>query len=148
LETIKAITPGELAELKTAIEKAEKRTSGEIRVFLEDHSEDGPLDRAAFLFDKLGMGKTDLHNGVLIYVALKDRKFSIIGDYGIHAKVGPSFWDLIKEKMTNHFKSANIFEGLMIAVHDSGEALAKYFPYVEGDRNELSNDVIFGDPEV
>jgi uncharacterized membrane protein len=147
LETIKSITPGELAELKAAIEKAEQRTSGEIRVFIEDHSEDGPLDRAAYLFKKLGMGKTGLNNGVLIYVALLDRKFSIIGDHGIHARVGAGFWDHIKDKMTEHFKASRIFEGLMTAVHDSGEALATYFPYTSGDRNELSNDVIFGNPE-
>lgn len=148
MDTLKSITPGELAELKTAIDKAEHRTSGEIRVFIEDHSEDGPLDRAAYLFGKLGMSKTDLHNGVLIYVALKDHKFSIIGGQGIHAKVGTSFWDHIKEKMTVQFKEGKIFDGLMTAVYDSGEALAKYFPYNSGDRNELSNDVIFGEPEL
>jgi uncharacterized membrane protein len=147
VDTISAITPGELAELKIAIGAAEKRTSGEIRVFIEDHSRDEPLDRAAFLFEKLGMSKTDLHNGVLIYVALKDHKFSIIGDHGIHAKVGPTFWDHIKEKMTGHFKAGRIFEGLKIAVYDSGEALANHFPYASDDRNELSNDVIFGNPE-
>jgi uncharacterized membrane protein len=148
LENLKAITPGELADLKTAIGKAEKRTSGEIRVFIEDHSEDGPLDRAAFLFGKLGMSKTEQHNGVLIYVALRDRKFSIIGDKGIHAKVGPAFWDSIKEKMTSRFKEGKIFEGLLTAVHDSGEALAIHFPYTSSDKDELSNDVIFGNPEV
>lgn len=147
MENLKSITPGEIAELKDAIDKAEKRTSGEIRLFIEDHSEDGPLDRAAFLFDKLGMSKTDLHNGVLIYVALKDRKFSIIGDHGIHAKVGATFWDHIKEKMTDHFKAGRIYEGLKLAIHDSGEALANHFPYTSGDRNELSNDVIFGNPQ-
>lgn len=146
-ETLKSITPGELADLKTAIEKAERKTSGEIRVFIEDHSEDGPLDRAAFLFDKLGMNKTQLHNGVLIYVALKDRKFSIIGDQGIHAKVGLSFWDQIKEKMTEQFKAGRIFDGVIAAVHDSGEALAAHFPYTSGDRDELSNDVLFGNTE-
>ena len=147
METLKAITPGELAELKQAIEKAEKRTSGEVRVFIEDHSEDSPLDRAAFLFDKLKMNQTGLHNGVLIYVALKDRKFSIIGDKGIHDKVGSNFWDQIREKMTIHFKAGNIFEGIQTAVHDAGEALANYFPYTSGDKNELSDDVIFGDQE-
>jgi len=148
VETLKSVTPGELAELKTTISEAEKRTSGEIRVFIEDHSEDGPLDRAAYIFEKIGMKKTSLNNGVLIYVALKDRKFSIIGDSGIHAKVGSAFWDAIKEKMTGHFKEGRIFEGLKTAVRDSGEALATYFPYTSGDRDELSNDVIYGEPKV
>ena len=147
MDTLKAITPGELSELKAAISKAEKRTSGEVRVFMEDHSEDGPLDRAAFLFGKLGMDKTELHNGVLIYVALRDRKFSIIGDSGIHNKVGPDFWDAISNKMMSSFKQGNIYEGLMTAIHEAGEALAIHFPFTSGDRNELSDDIIFGEPK-
>ena len=148
MEALKSITPGELADIKTAIDKAEIRTSGEIRVYIEDHSEDGPLDRAAYLFEKIGMRKTDLRNGVMIYVALKDRKFSIIGDQGIHAKVGDGFWDAIKEKMIQHFKEGRIYEGLLVGIHDSGEALSVHFPYIAGDRDELSNDVIFGAPEL
>ncbi len=147
MDTLSGISPGELAEMKAAIGKAEKRTSGEIRVFIEDRSADDPLDRAAFLFHKLGMANTGLHNGVLIYVALKDRKFSIIGDKGIHEKVGPGFWDAIKEKMTTHFKAGRIYDGILAAVEDSGEALAGHFPYTSGDRNELSDDIIFGEPE-
>ena len=147
METLKAITPGELSELKAAIGKAERRTSGEVRVFMEDHSEDGPLDRAAFLFNKLGMDKTELHNGVLIYVALRDRKFSIIGDSEIHKKVGSDFWDGISNKMMSNFKQGHIFEGLMIAIHEAGEALATHFPFTSGDKNELSDDIIFGEPK-
>ena len=144
MEALKTLTQNEIAEIKSAIGKAEKRTSGELRIFIEDHSEDGPLDRAAFLFGQLKMDKTDLRNGVLIYVAFIDRKFSIIGDYGIHEKVGDEFWDHIKTKMLNHFKTGKVFEGLMDAIHDAGEALAKYFPFVSGDRNELPDDIIFG----
>jgi uncharacterized membrane protein len=147
LDTLKAITPGELANMKAAIGNAEKRTSGEIRVFIEDRSKDDPLDRAAFLFQKIGIGSTVLRNGVLIYVALKDHKFSIIGDKGIHEKVGPGFWDAIKEKMTEHFRAGRIYDGIVTAVTDAGEALADHFPYTAGDRNELSDDIIFGEPE-
>ena len=147
MSTLKAITPGELSELKTAISKAERRTSGEVRVFIEDHSEDGPLDRAAFLFHKLGMDKTDLHNGVLIYVALRDRKFSIIGDSGIHKQVGDGFWDAISNKMMSSFKQGHLFDGLMTAIHEAGEALAIHFPFNSGDKNELSDDIIFGEPK-
>jgi uncharacterized membrane protein len=147
LEALKALTENEIAAIKQAVGRAEKRTSGELRIFIEDHTKDDPLDRAAFLFDKLEMNKTQLRNGVLIYIAFRDRKFSIIGDQGIHQKVGPEFWDTIKTKMVNHFKIGKIFEGLMDAIHDSGEALAKYFPHEKEDKNELSDDIIFGDQE-
>ena len=144
LEALKAISVKEIEQLKAEIAKAEKRTSGEIRVFIEDHSEDSPLDRAAYLFGKLGMHKTTLRNGVLIYFAYLDHKFSIIGDYGIHEKVGDDFWDAIKLKMVAHFKEGRILAGLLEGVHDSGEALSKHFPFEKGDRNELSDDIIFG----
>jgi uncharacterized membrane protein len=91
------------------------------------------------------MDKTDLHNGVLIYVAFTDRKFAIIGDAGIHEKVGDSFWDGIKEKMAEQFKAGNIGKGLTEAIDASGKALATFFPYAHGDKNELSDDIIFGD---
>jgi uncharacterized membrane protein len=145
MEALKAITKQEIAELKAAVAKAEKLTSGEIRVFIEDHSEDGPLDRAAFLFTHLAMHKTDLRNGVLIYVAFIDRKFAIIGDKGIHEKVGDGFWDHIKVNMATHFREGKILKGLLVAVEESGEALSKYFPYQGTDRNELSDEIMFGD---
>jgi uncharacterized membrane protein len=144
LEALKAISEKEIGLLKAEIAKAEKRTSGEIRVFIEDHSEDSPLDRAAFLFGKLGMHKTTLRNGVLIYLAFLDHKFSIIGDYGIHEKVGDDFWDAIKMKMVSNFKEGKLLDGLLEAVHGAGEALSKHFPYESDDRNELSDDIIFG----
>ncbi len=145
MEAYKAFSSLELEEIKSAVGAAEKRTSGEIRVFIEDAAQDGPLDRAAFLFGELEMDKTDLRNGVLIYVAYIDKKFCIIGDAGIHEKVGPHFWDAIKVKMANHFKAGRIAEGLKNAIQDSGEALATYFPHEANDRNELPDDVIFGD---
>ena len=51
------------------------------------------LDRAAWVFKKLGMHKTAERNGVLFYLAVDDRKFAIIGDAGINAKVPAGFWD-------------------------------------------------------
>lgn len=144
MEALKAISKEQIAELKAAVAKAEKRTSGEIRVFIEDSSEDGPLDRAAFLFTQLGMHKTALRNGVLIYVAFADHKFAIIGDKGIHEKVGEGFWDHIKVNMATNFKEGKILNGLLVAVQESGEALSKYFPYQGTDRNELSDEIMFG----
>ena len=145
MEAYNVISPEQRAELKAAIGIAEKRTSGEIRLLIEDHSEDGPLDRAAFLFLQLGMDKTEQRNGVLIYVAYVDKKFSILGDSGIHEKVGDDFWDEIKIKMLQQFRDGNLVAALLEAIHASGEALSVHFPYTKGDKNELSDDIIFGD---
>jgi uncharacterized membrane protein len=144
LEALKVITDEQRALIKDAIRKAEMRTSGEIRVFIEDHSEDGPLNRAVFIFSELGMNKTALRNGVLIYIAIVDRKFAIIGDAGINERVGAAFWDEIKSNMTEHFKEGRFAEGIENAVAASGEALARYFPFERNDNNELSDEIVFG----
>jgi uncharacterized membrane protein len=142
--TIKEFSTEEIARLKAAIGAAEKRTAGEIRVFIEDASTDEPLDRAAFLFGELGMHKTESRNGILVYLAVRDKKYGIIGDYGIHEKVGADFWNRISERMVAHFREGRMIDGLCDAVADAGEALAKYFPYTGGDRNELPDDILFG----
>src|SRR5690554_3005388 len=91
--------------LVEAIQNAEKNTSGEIRVHIENNCPEELMDRAAFLFEKLQMHKTESRNGVLFYLAMKDKVFAILGDGGINSKVPEGFWDNIKEKMTALFKN-------------------------------------------
>ena len=131
--------------IKEAISKAELNTSGEIRVHLENHCrEENVLDRAAQVFAMLKMHKTDLRNGVLVYMAVKDHKFAIIGDAGINAKVGDNFWEVTKEKMLSEFKKGELVEGLKVGVLCAGERLAEFFPYQQDDSNELSDEISFG----
>ena len=123
---------------------AELRTSGEIRISVEDHSKDDPLDRAAFLFDELGMHKTDLRNGILIYVAIKDKQFAIIGDVGIHAKVGDEFWERIRNEMHDDFAKGEMANGIIAGITEAGHALKEHFPRAHDDQNELPDDIVFG----
>lgn len=134
--------------IRKAIGVSEHLTSGEIRVYVDDHCKENVLDRAAFLFHELGMSKTDLRNGVLIYLAIQDHKFAIIGDAGIHAKVGDDFWNLVKEEMLNYFRDDRFLEGLEYAVLEAGKKLQAFFPRTEGDINELSDDIIFGNSDT
>ncbi|MEO0311589.1 MAG: hypothetical protein RIQ89_1246 [Bacteroidota bacterium] len=128
-----------------AIATAEKNTSGEIRLFIEDACEGNPLDRAVYVFHYLKMNKTKLRNGVLFYLAFADRKFAIIGDSGINGKVPKDFWDEIKFRMTNHFTTENFVAGLSQGITMAGAALAAHFPYAGGeDKNELSDEIVFG----
>jgi len=130
--------------IKTAIENAESLTSGEIRVYIEDECRVSVLDHSAFIFSELKMHNTELRNGVLIYLAVKDNKFAIIGDAGIHAKVGDAFWNTIKEDMFQYFKKREFTDGLVKGINDAGKALGVYFPRSLDDNNELSDDIIFG----
>jgi uncharacterized membrane protein len=131
-------------QIVQAIELAEKDTSGEICVHLESHCAGDVLDCAAYMFAKLKMHKTALRNGVLIYLAVKDQKFAILGDAGINAKVPAGFWDSIKEAMAQKFREEKFTEGLMEGISMSGSKLKEFFPYQADDINELSNEISFG----
>lgn len=130
--------------IKLAIENAELDTSGEIRVHIENTVSGDVLDRSAYLFTKLGMDKTARRNGVLIYLAVKNRRFAIIGDAGINQVVPENFWDDIKSQMLLHFREGKFADGLVRAINLAGIQLKKHFPYQKGDVNELSNEISFG----
>jgi uncharacterized membrane protein len=131
----------EKERIMAAIEEAERQTSGEIRVHVEAGSGKDPIDRAKEVFEKLGMTKTGLRNGVLIYLATKEHRFAIIGDQGIDRVVPVGFWEGIKEQMGLLFKESRFVEGVCYGVRSVGQQLAANFPYQSGDVNELSNEV-------
>jgi uncharacterized membrane protein len=136
----------EKVELVEAIRMAEMRTSGEIRLFVENKCRFmDARDRAAEIFIKLGMGKTQDRNGTLIYVAVKDHQAAVLGDVGIHEKVGQKYWEDEVNRMMVHFKTQNLAQGIMHCIQDIGEALHLHFPYDrDTDKNELPDEIIFG----
>lgn len=138
-------SPDEQENIKLAILNAELDTSGEIRVHIENVCKGEVLDRAAHVFQQIGMKKTQLRNGVLVYLAVQNRKFAIIGDSGINKVVPPNFWDDIKHKMLNHFRNDLFEEGLITAIGAVGEQLKTYFPHQKNDVNELPDDISFGE---
>jgi uncharacterized membrane protein len=131
-------------KILAAIKVAEKNTSGEIRLFIEEDCGENVLDRAAFIFNELGMHNTKDRNGVLIYLAMSSHKFAIIGDSGINAKVGHDFWHDIKHEMQNYFTEGDFVKGLSNGIEMTGKALVKYFPFHSEDKNELSDEIVFG----
>jgi uncharacterized membrane protein len=137
----------EKQKILDAIQWAEEKTSGEVRIYLESRCRFvDPLYRAAEIFWGLKMEQTKDHNAVLVYVALRDRQFAIYADSGIHEKVGTEFWEKEVEKMKIHFKQKQYSEAIVHVVKDIGEALHKHFPYQrDTDKNELPDDIVFGD---
>ena len=134
----------EQGAIKQAIVDAEHNTSGEIRVHIDDKCKGEPMQKAVDVFAVLQMHKTELHNGVLFYLAVEDKKFAILGDAGIHAAVPENFWDNIKEEMGKNFKLGKFAEGLCIAIGKAGEQLKMHFPYNQNDSNELKDELSFG----
>lgn len=126
-----------------AIRQAESNTSGEIRVHIENKCKGDVLDRAAQVFDLLKMQKTELRNGVLFYLAVMDKKFAIIGDAGINAKVPENFWDEIKELMVGHFKEGEFAAGLSNGIIKAGDQLQAHFEHQDDDVNELPDEISY-----
>lgn len=131
-------------EIVDAIQIAEKNTSGEIRVHIEKSTSIDSFTRAVEVFYHLEMDKTKDSNGVLIYVAVKDKHFVIYGDKGINEKVATNFWDTTKNAIETHFKNGNFKQGLIDGILKAGEQLKHYFPYQDDDTDELSNEISKG----
>ena len=131
-----------------AIKEAEKETSGEIRVHIETRLSGDVLDRASWIFKKIGMDRTKERNGVLFYLAIKNRKFAIIGDTGINARVPEGFWDKIKNVMESDFREKRFSDGLAKGILMAGDQLKEHFPHLPDDVNELPDEISFGDPDI
>jgi uncharacterized membrane protein len=136
-------TKEQQAQILASVREAEKETSGEIRVHIETSFKGDVLDRAAWVFKKLGMHKTAERNGVLFYLAVSDRKFAILGDAGINAKVASGFWNDISNLLSEKFKEGKFTEGLSEGIVLAGKQLQTYFPYNKDDVNELPDDISF-----
>lgn len=130
-------------EIIQAIARAEKRTSGEIRVHVENYCEGDALDRARAVFHDLGMDETEQLNGVLIYIASDDHKAAVFAGKGIHEQVEDHFWNDVLQILLNHFKKGEYEEGIAEAVDKVGLKLIEMYPYQRGDENELSNDLSY-----
>jgi uncharacterized membrane protein len=142
----KFFSPEENEKIVEAIRQAERITSGEVRVFVESRCRFvNPLDRATEIFYGLKMEQTDLRNGVLIYVALRDKQLAIFADQGIYEKAGKEFWNDEVRAMLSHFNKENYADGLVKVVGDTGGVLAIHFPVdTAKDKNELPDDIVFG----
>ena len=131
-------------EIVEAIINAEQNTSGEIRVHLEKSHEKNAYDRSLDVFLELKMDQTKLQNGVLIYIAVEDKKFAICGDKGINDVVPADFWDCTKNSIATQFQNNNFKQGLIDGITAAGIQLKKYFPVQKNDADELSNEISFG----
>lgn len=126
-----------------AIREAEKSTSGEIRVHLERKADQNIVEHAARVFEKIGMTKTELRNGVLIFIGVKTKRFAILGDSGINEKVGEDFWSEEAKIMEAHFKEDRFADGICAAVIRVAEKLSLYFPHQRNDVNELPDSISY-----
>ena len=132
-------------EIVAAIVIAEKNTSGEIRVHVEENSTKPSMERAKEVFHILKMDATELKNGVLFYICTATKSFAILGDKGINDLVGADFWNSTKDIVIEKFKDGKYKDGLIKGILEAGAQLKNYFPYDhDGDMDELSNEISRG----
>lgn len=125
----------------SAIARAERQSSGEIRVHVTRRKPDDLEARARRRFEMLGMTKTAERNGVLFYIAPSVRRFQILGDAGIHERCGPDFWKEVAADMEESFRRAEFTEGVVRGIEKVGEVLARHFPRSKRDVDELPNRI-------
>ncbi|GLB47675.1 TPM domain-containing protein [Neptunitalea lumnitzerae] len=135
------LTAEEEKEVIDAIKEAELNTSGEIRVHIEKGTDTPLEERAKEVFELLEMHKTQLKNGVLVYIAIEKHSFYICGDEGINTLVADNFWDSTKEIMLQNFKQGLFKEGIVAGILKAGEQLKVHFPYQDDDINELPDEI-------
>ena len=127
--------------IRAAIDVAEQQTSGEIRVHIQSSARGEIRQVAERTFERLGMTKTQLRNGVLLFVCCEEQRFVILGDSGINERVPAGFWDDIAARLTIRFKAGEFTEGIVDAIHTAGDELRTFFPRQKGDVNELTNEI-------
>lgn len=138
------LSPEDERNIIDSIIIAEKNTSGEIKVHLEPHTDLDHFARAQEIFHLLKLDNTRERNGVLLYIAVNDKKFVIYGDKGIDQVVPPDFWENTKTLIQNQFKQGNFKQGIVDGILKAGQELQKHFPWRPNDSNELSNDISKG----
>ena len=128
-------------EIVEAIRRAEESTRGEIRVHVKLRCGPDAIKEARKTFQRLGMHRTQEHNAVLIFVALRSRSFAVFGDEAMHRQVGDSFWNATRDKMQGYFAQGDMVGGIAAGVQSVGEKLKQHFPATAGNKNELSDRV-------
>lgn len=136
-------TPEEGERIEAAIEAAERETSGEICVHLQNFCWGDPYRVAQKVFRRLGMTETRDRNGILFFILPKKRKFVILGDEGIHQKVTQAFWDALRDRLHDKFQHGQILDGVLEVIALCGEKLKNYFPCLPTDVNELKNTISY-----
>ena len=138
------LSEDDLEAIARAIEEAEEHTSAEIRVHLDHGCPGDAVQQAIRVFERLGMHKTAARNGVLVYISVTDRKLAIIGDKGIHERVGEDYWQGLVAGVRLRLRQQGPRDGLIHAVAEMGRALTHHFPRRPTDKNELSDEVSLG----
>lgn len=112
------------------------------RVSIPKRTKNHHVQVAAFAhFLSEGIHHTRDHTGILIFISAFERQVHILGDKGIHEKLGQDFWHEQVGQVAAGLRSGNASDALVAAITTMGNKLAEHFPAMPGDTNELSDDL-------
>jgi putative membrane protein len=89
-----------------------------------------------------GIHLTAARTGILIYVALADRRVEIVADDGINKKVAQAELDVLADHIVAAARSGTLANGLVQAVDGAGRLLSRHFPPLPTNPNELPDRVV------
>ncbi len=140
----RAFPPAAMARIEAAIAASEARHRGEIRFAVETALALFPLlrglsarERALEVFSELRVWDTEDNNGVLIYLLLADRDVEILADRGIARAIPPEEWAAICREMERRFRAGRYEEGVLLGIAEIDRRLARCYPRLGEDSNEL-----------
>jgi len=140
------LSPEDQKRILDRIRAIEQASSGEVRVHVSDRRVRDPLAAARRTFHALGMTRTRLRNGVLVFLSLPTRRFAIVGDEGFHRAAGPELWEELRDRMATRFAAGSFAHGLLEVLDRVGAVLAEHFPHEEGDVDELPDEISYPPP--
>jgi uncharacterized membrane protein len=125
-----------------AIARAERETTGEIRICVSHVHHDDVLAGAKHRFFKLKMNRAPDRNGVLIYFSPRAQQFAVFGDAGAHEKCGDEFWKNIVAQITPRLKKGELTEAVVEAIESIGKMLARHFPRKPGGTQNQTESIV------
>ena len=85
-------------------------------------------DRALRAFHEHGLHKTAAGTGVLVFASLLERRAVVLGDHGIHAKMGDEAWRRAVDALAAGMRRGDPAAGFCEAISLCGGVLAEHFP--------------------
>ncbi|MBS0254458.1 MAG: hypothetical protein JSS36_04415, partial [Proteobacteria bacterium] len=98
--------------------------------------------RAMAAFHLAVDARTQGSTGVLIYLSRAERRAEILAERGIAGKVDPQVWGAAMVAMLGPVKAGRVADGLVDAIAQVGQVLARHFPASANDANELPDRLI------
>jgi putative membrane protein len=99
-------------------------------------------ERSLLSFYRKGLHRTRNQTGILIFISLLERKVRIMGDRGIHAKIGQSYWNARAGELVKGVREGRALDALTEVISKCGVELATHFPSGTDNPDEVPDDII------